>query len=148
MDFQTWYPMVRSRFLFAALVVLLLCLAGCGQKDWGHVTGTVTVEGAPVGPGTILFEPTEREETTTRAAIGYFQEDGKYSLISAGKVEGIKAGEYRVMIRGGSQEASGDEQVDPNMTTKIPARYRENRSSGLTATVKPGNQTIDFDLEP
>ncbi len=134
--------------MVAASLLSIVAMTGCGDKDWGYVTGMVTLHGEPVGPGSIMFEPIGPEDSTTRAAIAHFEEDGHYVLKSAGNREGTKVGDYRVTIHGGGEEAFGDEQTDPNQVSKIPARYSDSRYSELTATVEPGKKTIDFDLKP
>ena len=133
------------------IIVALLsfvAVAGCGEKDWGYVEGTVMVDGQPVGPGSLMFEPIDPDQNTVSAAIGHFKEDGKYLLKSAGNREGAKAGEYRVMIHSRSEEKFGEEEIDPTAPSAIPARYLDYGSSGLTKTIKPGQNTIDFDLKP
>lgn len=134
---------------FTAIVPLaaLVCLQGCSDSNWGYVEGTVTVNGQPVGPGSMMFEP-ENASVTTPSAIAHFREDGKYVLKSAGNKNGAPVGTYFVMIHGRSEEAFGDEVVDPNHKSAIPAKYLNHRVSGLKAEVKPGKQTIDFDLTP
>ena len=139
-------PNSTRRVVFATLLSVVAA-AGCGDKDWGYVTGTVTLGGDAVGPGTVMFEQID-PHNDTRAAVGHFKEDGKYVLKSAGNREGANVGEYQVTIHAGGQEAFGDEQTDPNQAARIPDRYRDSQSSGLTATVEPGNTTINFDLKP
>ncbi len=128
------------------LLAALLANTGCADKDWGYVTGTVTVDGQPVGPGSIMFEPENPVSVTTPSAIAHFREDGKYELKSAGNKKGAPVGKYLVMIHGRSEEQFGDETIDPNHKSAIPAKYLNHRLSGLTAEVKPGSQTIDFPL--
>jgi hypothetical protein len=140
---------VRGGLTVAVVACTILgSVAGCSDKDWGYVTGTVTLKGKPVGPGSLMFEPESPASVTTPSAIGHFREDGKYALKSAGNREGAPVGTYFVMIHGRSEEEFGDEIVDPNKKSAIPAKYLNHRVTGLKATVKPGQQTIDFDLEP
>jgi hypothetical protein len=131
-----------------SIFALLASIAGCGDENWATVTGTVTLQGKPVGPGSLMFEPENPESITAPSAIGHFREDGKYALKSAGNREGALPGDYLVMIHGRGEEAFGDEQVDPNAKSAIPKKYLNHRLSGLRATVKPGDNTIDFDLTP
>lgn len=127
---------------------ILFAVTGCSDPNWGTVTGTVTLQGQPIGPGSIMFEPANPPNLTTPSAIAHFREDGNYALRSAGNRSGAPAGEYFVMIHGRSEETFGDERIDPNVKSKIPAKYMNHRTSGLKATVKPGENTIDFDLAP
>jgi hypothetical protein len=133
------------RILFLSCVA---AIAGCGEKNWATVHGTITMNGAPIGPGTIMFEPANTVDTRARSGIGNFKEDGKYTVRSAGRREGIPAGEYRVLIDGKPAESSGDEFVDPSKITKIPAKYQNSERSGLTATLEAGENTVNFDLKP
>ena len=126
----------------------LLLIAGCVEKDWGYVTGTVTLNGQPIGPGSMMFEPMHPSSNTAPSAIAHFKEDGRYVLRSAGNREGAPVGEYRVLIHGRSEETFGDEQIDPEAASRIPGRYLNFRTGGLTATVIAGGNTIDFHLEP
>jgi hypothetical protein len=127
----------------AAAVCVLSTFTGCGQGDWGYATGTVTLNGQPVGPGVITLEPVDGDRA---GAIARFGEDGKFQVTSARRKEGAPVGEYRVLIQGG--ESFGEEQVGPKPASKIPQRYSKPGTSDLTATIKPGKQTINFDLKP
>jgi hypothetical protein len=137
-----------KQLVIALMVGVLSAAAGCADENWGYVTGTVTLKGQPVGPGSMMFEPENPPTVTTPSAIAHFREDGKYSLKSAGNREGAPVGTYLVMIHGRSEEQFGDEIVDPKHKSAIPAKYLNHRLSGLKATIKPGSQTIDFDLTP
>jgi hypothetical protein len=121
----------------------LLLVAGCGQGDWGYLEGTVLLNGQPVGPGTITFEPLDQDRA---GAIAGFGEDGKYSVVSAGRKEGAKTGEYRVLIHGG--EGFGEESSGSRPKSPIPARYAQPGTSDLKVTIEPGKQTFDFNLKP
>jgi hypothetical protein len=138
----------RLALIFCIGVMLTTFAACTGDKNWGYVTGTVTLKGQPVGPGSMMFEPENPPTTTTPSAIAHFREDGKFELKSAGNRKGAPVGTYLVMIHGRSEERFGDEIVDPKEKSAIPAKYLNHRLSGLKATVKPGSQTIDFDLKP
>ena len=82
----------------AALLLLLsaFCLSGCGDggPPRGSVSGQVTLDGAPLAQGSILFVPIEGNQGI---AAGGQIVDGKYSL--AGDA-GVSLGANRVEIRG------------------------------------------------
>lgn len=125
---------------------MLVGMAGCGRSDWGYVTGLVTVDGKPVGPGTLVFEPTDSENRNGTSSLGYFDETGRYQLLSVGQVQGAVAGEYRVLVMVGAPGSLSDENAKlTDVPTKIPARYAD-YGAGLTANIKPGDQAIDFPL--
>jgi hypothetical protein len=132
-----------SRCLVAGAAVVLLMAAGCGNADRGYLTGTVLLSGQPVGPGTLSFEPLDGDRPGGSA---FFGEDGKYTLMSAGRKEGAPIGEYRVLVYGG--EGFGEETPGPRPKSKIPARYANPQTSDLKITIQPGKQTFDFDLKP
>jgi hypothetical protein len=120
---------------------LLMFVAGCGASDRGYVTGTVRLNGQPIGPGIINFQSTSGGS----GAMATFAEDGKYTVTSSGKKEGAKIGEYTVTIHG---ESFGDEVVDPKAKTIIPAKYSNATTSTLTLKVEPGTKEVNFDLTP
>lgn len=126
-------------FVFALAV---LTIVGCGSGDRGYLTGTVSLDGTPVGPGTITFDPVSE---TTPGAMASFGEDGRYTVFSSGRKEGAVPGEYRVRIHGG--EEFGTEGEAP-VETKIPARYGQPGSTELTVIIEPGQNTRDFELTP
>jgi hypothetical protein len=132
-----------ARYLGFFIAAALLLNAGCGGSDWGYLEGTVRVNGQPVGPGTITFEPTVGDKA---GAVASFGEDGKYEVRSAGRKEGAAVGEYRVAIYGGGN--FGEEVSGPRPPSKIPPRYGDPATSDLTATIEPGTKTVDFDLQP
>jgi hypothetical protein len=127
---------------FGAIGLSLAFVGGCGSSDWGEVTGTVRVNGQPVGPGSMNLEPVEPGKP---GAVARFAEDGRYAVISSGNKKGAHVGEYRVSITGG---VAGDEIVDPHAKSQIPAKYGNSATSNLTLTVEPGSTTHDFDLIP
>ena len=126
----------------AGLVILVLAVGGCGGGDWGQLSGTVLLNGQPVGPGTITLEPIEADRA---GAIASFGEDGKYAVMSRRK-EGAPTGEYRVMVHGG--EGFGEETIGPKPKSKIPARYNSPSTTDLNVTIEPGENTVDFELKP
>ncbi|HEX6960375.1 MAG TPA: hypothetical protein VF175_00800 [Lacipirellula sp.] len=124
--------------------IVAAVLVGCGGEEWAYLEGAVLLNGAPVGPGVVRFEPTQESRA---GAIARFGEDGRYEAISSGRKEGLPPGEYRVAIEGG-EDASSESISTPASKSAIPARYRDPSSSGLTVTVESGSQSHDFQLTP
>lgn len=136
----------KRRPLGIAVAMALVLSAGCGRSDWGFVSGQVTVDGKPVGPGTLVFEPSDKDRNNHPSSLGYFDESGRYELLSAGNEKGAPAGEYRVLIMEGGPASLADEGAAANVSnTQIPPRYGD-YAAGLTASVKPGRQELDFSL--
>ena len=129
--------------LFATSIVCLL-LAGCGDANPRRaVSGTVTLDDAPLEQGSILFSPL----ASGPSAGGEIQQ-GRYEL--AGD-RGPAPGSYRVEIsswrstgRVVVNEATGA--TEENLVSAIPPRY--NTRSELEVIVKEdGENTFDFPLE-
>ncbi|MCG6157522.1 hypothetical protein [Rubinisphaera margarita] len=138
---------LKSVIVFAALV-----LCGCGgsgdQPELGLVSGTVRFEGTPLPGAVVTFMP-----EAGRPASGVTDMRGVYELTYIRDTKGCKIGPARVSIAanaegGDEMELEGDD-VDQSQHTinadGIPARY--NDETELTADVKPGENTFDFDLE-
>lgn len=134
----------------ATYVVLLAgwsgCLIGCGRNDWGYVEGVVTLDGQPVGPGMLIFEPVETDRRSDPSAVAHFDAQGTYTL-GAGKKQGAPVGKYRVTIIGGDSASFSDEMTtEAEIKSLIPPRY-QSPEAGLTANVATGKQVINFELK-
>jgi len=64
---------------------------GGGPADLHAVTGTVTLDGAPLPGGYISFEPTEGQRTGSGAVVS----EGKYSIPQD---HGLPEGKFRVVV--------------------------------------------------
>lgn len=132
----------------------LLGLAGCGEQPAADgrtleaLSGTVSLDGAPLPDGMIQWIPTSpRAGTFVGAAI----KDGKFSI---DRREGLAPGNYRVEINRsvGGADASKLAAEPPGLIETadaprnlIPARY--NTDSTLKAEVKAGTpNTFEFAL--
>lgn len=127
--------------LFGCLtvIVMLICLAGCGgpeHPEVGRVSGVVTLDGQPLAEATVMFQPTEG-----RASIATTDSAGKYSLIYLDGVPGAKLGAHKAIIR---TEIPGEDGQPPIAKEKLPKKYHE--QTELVADVKPGSNTFNFEL--
>ena len=130
----------------AFLLTSFVC--GCGGDPLGRhaVSGSIKVDGAPLGDGTIRFEPIGGSTTGGGAAV----KDGKYSLEAA---TGLADGKYRVSINapvpGTGGVAPADAMPgDPIAAPKelIPPSW--NMNSQQTIDVKPeGPFEFNFDVD-
>lgn len=119
----------------AALVAIL----GCGRSqdipELGLVTGTVTLDETPVQGVLVMFEPEDAalSKGTTNAS-------GQYELWYTNEVKGAAIGKHTVRVEQfeDADEARGGKPV------VIPDSY--NVHTTLTADVKAGENTINFDL--
>lgn len=125
-------------------VALAVTAIGCGGKYESSVSGSVTLDGAPLPIGTVTFAPVG--EGTI--AHGRIDEGGDYAL-RTGREEGLKAGDYRVTVVAREKPASD---YGPNGGPPPPGRqltpdwYRSADSSGLEFSVERGGNTIDLAL--
>jgi hypothetical protein len=136
-----------------AAAVVGMAAAGCGGSDgpeMAKVTGTVTYNGKPVPKGTISFQPTD--PVNGAPANGIIDSDGSYRLQTTEPGDGARLGDYQVAIR--SVEGEPDVPLDytpkkrpPAPKSLIPKKYENPMTSGLTAKVESGSNSIDFDLK-
>jgi len=126
----------------ALLLPAILVFSGCGDnRAPAKVTGTITLDGSPVVNAEVMFIPVSGE----RNSFGYTDGQGRYELRFTGQLTGAVIGEHRVEIRTGSSEAVySSEDGEPAAAETIPAKY--NAESELTATLRSGNNTVNFEL--
>lgn len=128
-----------------SLVALVLALAGCGQLPQATVRGTVTLDGQPLGAGTVVFEGAGRSFSGAIAA------DGRYELRYLGRPE-VLPGHYGVAVLPPEPEVVADPKTtDLKAVSKVdlrryPAASRLPATSGITKTVPAGDSTIDIEL--
>ena len=154
----------RSPLLANWLLVLAsVAFHGCGGQRVEYVDGVVTLDGKPVSRAIVQFIP--RGEG--RHAGGQTDAGGMYRLNTMGGTSGAgaKAGDYYVAIDAyedpfaGMPERPADaaevEKWDQKMAQLgmkpakrlSPKEYADQQTSGLSATVKPGRNKIDFELK-
>jgi hypothetical protein len=138
--------------------ICLAVLAGCGHRgpETAPVSGKVTYAGKPVADGTIMFW-SAAGGTVATAKLG---PDGSYRLATHPNLDGAVLGAQQVTIAIDFEEllakTPGKEKeltalrgpVHPRVQIpgSLPLRYGERQTSGLKAEVKPGPNTIDFNL--
>lgn len=140
---------MRQRFYWRSTTFLIMSAAigllGCREAGppRGKVSGQVTLDGAPLALGSILFVPIEGNQGV---AAGGQIVDGKYSLTGD---EGVSLGANRVEIR--SLRKSGRKEQKPFAPQGEMVEVDEeavadsfNTASTLRADVKAGSQTLDF----
>lgn len=130
---------MTRNLLIAAL--LLFGLAGCGGSQ-GRVSGQVSVDGKPLTKGDISFSPTGDGV----AATGQINASGNYSLL-VGTSADIPPGSYRVTVVAVEPIAPTAEHLEPLPTLLTPKKYSNAATTDLTAEVKAGSNTFNFDLK-
>jgi hypothetical protein len=127
----------------AAVAALLAGLAGLGCSSGDPllaVQGKVTFQGRPVAEGTVQFN----DAKTGRGAEVEIGPGGAYQAQ-------LPAGDYAVVVlpplrvvrsKGGPPDPQFKKVPD------VPDKYRSTATSRLTAEVRAGQTTHDFDLNP
>jgi hypothetical protein len=122
-----------------------LVIAGCNQgPPTGKVRGKVTFKGKPVAEGLVTFiNPKEGG-----AAEAYLNKDGTYAVQNP-----VALGEYQVLITPLVQIVDTDPGKSPPSPVEkpapdIPRKYRMPGDSPLRATVKLGENELNFDMTP
>jgi hypothetical protein len=141
--------MARARFRPLLLVAALLPLPGCGgsSSDEGvTVTGRVTLDGAPLPGGQVVFEIAN----PAGQRVGGIAEDGTY------EVKGVPEGKVRVAVRTsflqGQAAAAGKFAQKAGVKAEklslvlVPARYENPDTAKLEYTVEAG-KPIDIALK-
>jgi hypothetical protein len=133
------------RIAFASLFLSVpFILSGCADDNApAKVTGTITLDGSPVAGAEVTFTP----DDGTRISQGTTDNAGKYELWFSATAAGAAVGTHKVSIR----STSSDEYIPhpesnepPPATETIPKRY--NSETELSATVKSGRNTVNFEL--
>ena len=135
-------------------LAMLTVLPACSKaiKTEG-VTGVITYNGEPLADATVKFIPTD---ATGSQSYGKTNEKGEYKLqtLLGAADAGTTPGEYKVTVdcietveTGKMIQENGEEKPETIAQSLIPAKYNNAETSGLTATVAPGDNKIDFALE-
>ncbi|MFO0908870.1 MAG: carboxypeptidase-like regulatory domain-containing protein [Isosphaeraceae bacterium] len=129
--------------LVPALLALLPLACGGGGPEMGSVSGKVTYKSQPLTKGTITFV----SQKGGRNATGQIGSDGTYTLQTENPGDGAEVGDYKVTI------SAKEEQILDYIPPKpvppkylAPEKFEKPDTSGLTAAVKSGRNTFDFNL--
>jgi hypothetical protein len=149
-------------FRLSLVGIGLIAIVGCTDSDRQPVyavRGTIRLEGnAMPGGGSIAFIPMERQKGKT--AGGEIRENGTYELTTYSLGDGSMAGYFRVVITQSTaiepRTAIPDGQAIPeggmqgiaiSQDDHIPVAYGDPGKSPLRATVEPGSNVLNFDLQ-
>ena len=139
------------------LCLLFLTLTGChgdGRSPTGSVEGTVTVDGQPLDEGTIIFESPGK-----RPASGEIRAGKIVNVMTYVAGDGVPTGSQKVAINATVATSSISVPDNPGQVmpvdanymgvgeSLIPAKYNNPETSGLTAEIKPGKNSLQFDVK-
>jgi hypothetical protein len=100
------------------------------------VTGQVLFAGKPTPRALLVFHPVV--ENSLRP-LGTVDEDGTFTLTTYEQGDGAPAGDYTVTVEWRRLATVDDDQRPPN---RLPARYLNPKSSGITARVGEGDNVL------
>jgi hypothetical protein len=132
----------RKPVTLARCLVLAVILMGCSSNSRYGVEGRVTYAGEPIELGSITFLPEAEQNIKGGGVIvrGYYKVEPHY---------GLNPGPHRVEIRwakptGKKYKNEFGEVLDVRKEG-LPDKYHT--KSTMSATIKAGANTLDFDLE-
>jgi hypothetical protein len=127
-------------------VVLCVFLCGCGSGGPYPVDGRVVwKDGSPateLAGSQVVFDLPEKQTS----ARGIVQADGSFHLSTNKPDDGALAGEHKVAIIETRKQQGGPDSsnIAPGV---MDARFYDLKTSGLSATVKPGTNKITLTVE-
>tara|TARA_R100001132_G_C3272735_1_gene94719 strand:+ start:3460 stop:3876 length:417 start_codon:yes stop_codon:yes gene_type:complete len=132
--------MNHLKFFQALSLFAVSLLVGCSggatdTPELSQVTGKITMDGAPLTKASITFQP-----VSGSSSVGMTDETGEYVLAYNRNTNGAVPGKHTVRISKRGEAGSPNDTED-----QVPVQF--NRDSKLTAEVKPGENTINFDLD-
>lgn len=128
------------RWLATGLVAVTIPAIGCGEHgDRLGVRGAVTVDGEPLGQGSISFQPTGSTRGNTAGAV---IRDGSYKIASD---VGLAPGEYRVTFQ--ATKTTGNMVQDAQRGPVPEILTLELAESPFEVTITAANsKQLDFNL--
>jgi len=121
----------------------LACLAGCGESKTAPVNGRVKLKDGSDVSVLAGYSVSFEAEGGKTSAVGEFDRDGTFKLSTFGANDGAVPGKYRVAIN----PPPNPDPDKPPTKSKLPPKYENLNSSGLTAEIKPGQNNIELELE-
>ena len=149
---------IRSVSVFCLVWALTVpCFMGCGsdRPPLGKVEGTVLYDGVPIKSGAIIFTV-----SGTRDASSIIEGGAIKNVMTYTEGDGVPIGEARIAVivvedspTSGAASSSEDTAMTMGQSTRIggqrfaiPEKYVNPETSGLTATIQKGINTINLEL--
>lgn len=129
---------------WAGMVCLSLLAAGCrdgsAPRVTGRVAGTVDLGGAPLKSGVVILEDAKRGISSSAVVT-----DGRFAF-----TDPVDVGDFRVAIQPPPQPPPHEMPANPpaaGAAVVIPDQYVRPEKSGLTATVREGENDLPLKLD-
>ena len=136
---QRWYGLVVG-------VLLTALVGGCGG-GLNPVEGTVLwKDGSPakeLAGSHVVFDLPEKQIS----ARGIVQSDATFRLTTRKPDDGAPAGDYQVLVIEVGRKSLGGPDASAIAPGVMDSKFSDPRTSGLTATVKPGTNKITLTVE-
>ena len=145
--------MFVGRSIVVALA-LAVSGAGCGQpkfKTTYPVQGHVLFNGKPIGGVKVVLLSVDDKDDQPVRPTGTVDESGRFVLSTYANGDGAPAGSYKVTVVTPLPEPKGQAGQkplprQPEPTSKVPARYSNPDTSGLTVVVEPRENDLPINL--
>ncbi len=135
--------MSTPRYPLLVLGSLLLAGAfGCGSSGPSRVPvapakGQISYAGKPIPNALVIFHPVkgDKDAPKPRAKV---EADGSFVVETYDSKDGAPVGDYAVTVEWWLTSGKGDEPP----TNRLPGRYAKAESSGVTVTIRDGENEI------
>lgn len=134
--------MIRGSILLILCVLVAPALIGCGegniQQRTYPVTGDVKLDGKPLRGSTVVFHAVDKSKFKWQELPQSITDaNGKYSLFTYSANDGAPAADYKVgiAILQAPEEEGGDQVKRGIGSPKLPIKFADANTSGITATV-------------
>ena len=133
--------MALNRMTAFVTFALLLSLSGCAGKEEARtqVRGTVSYKGTPVAGKTLIL-------AFDSSAGEFFSHTLPLSSEGTFSGEVSKAGSYKVVVMESMAVMEGIEKPNPK-SLKIPAKYRDAKSSDIAITIPTAKNDFTIELK-
>lgn len=137
LEFDKEMSALRLRHLTALILVLSVFVTGCidGRPKRVTVAGKVTVDGAPLTKGNVIFVP-----EGGRPSSGKVQQDGRFVLRCFEDDDGALVGRHRVAV------TAKDIISETNIVWHAPPRFSGYQSSGLEVEITESVDDLHIEL--
>lgn len=126
------------RLCLCGLAFLALGVSSCGKSDGRKptfaVTGKVLDGTKPVANATVVFHPVGDADPAAVKPRGLTGADGTFTQTTYDGNDGAPAGGYKVTV----EQWLAGKRADDGVSNKLPPKFGNPDSSGLTATVNAG----------